>query len=84
MVKRVISDFKKQFYSSMNTAIIAAFSLLIALSWNTLITQYVNKVSSYSPLQGQLFSTIIVTLICVVGIVIASRIFAKKEEEKKK
>jgi hypothetical protein len=83
MVKKVISDFRNQFNISMNTAIISAFSLLIALSWNTLITQYVNKISSYSPLQGQLFLTLAVTVVCVGGIVLASRLFAKKEEGKK-
>lgn len=83
MVKKAISDFRKQLNLSVSTAIITAFGILIALSWNTLITGYVNKISSYSPLQGQLISTIIVTIIAVTGIVITTRIFASKDEAKK-
>lgn len=81
MVKEVLSSLKRDFRNSTNTAIIAAFGLLMALSWNALITQYLNKVASYSPLQGQLFSTIIITILSVLGIFVTTRILSPKKEE---
>jgi len=58
---------------------VAAFSFLIALVWKDLITLYVNKVSESSPVQGQLFSTILITIICVIGIFITTKILSIKE-----
>jgi len=84
MVKKVISKFREEFNRSTNTAIVAAFGFLIALSWKDLITKFVSKLSSYSPLQGQLVSTFIVTIISVLGIIIATKIFSKKEIEEVK
>jgi len=84
MVKKVISKFREEFNRSTNTAIVAAFGFLIALSWKDLITEFVSKLSSYSPLQGQLVSTFIVTIISVLGIIITTKIFSKKEIEEVK
>ncbi len=86
MVKKVLKEFKMQFNNSVNTAIIAAFGFLVALSWKDLITEFVNKISSYTPFQGQLISTLIVTVISVTGIFITTKIFSPKKsdaEEKK-
>ena len=84
MVKKEISKFREEFNRSTNTAIVAAFGFLIALSWKDLITEFVSKLSSYSPLQGQLVSTFIVTIISVLGIIITTKIFSKKEIEEVK
>lgn len=83
MVKEVISELRRQFNNSVNTAIIAAFGLLMALSWNSLITQYINKIFLYSPLKSQLISTLIITFISVLGIFITTKIFSPKKEEEK-
>lgn len=77
--KSSISGFRKELRTSVNTAIVAAFSFLIALVWKDLITLYVNKVSESSPVQGQLFSTILITIICVIGIFITTKILSIKE-----
>ncbi|NCN51694.1 hypothetical protein GW931_01660 [archaeon] len=85
MAKKVISELRTQFNNSVNTAIIATFGLLMALSWNSLITQYVTKISSYTSFQSQVISTLIITIISVLGIFITTRIFSpKKSEENKK
>ena len=76
--------FKAELKKAMVTAITAAFGFLIALSWKDLITKFVSKLSSYSPLQGQLVSTFIVTIISVLGIILATKIFSKKEVEEVK
>ena len=81
MIKKSISTFKQEFRKSTNTAIVAAFGFLIALSWRDLITEYVNKISAYSLLQGQLISTLIITAVSVLGIVLATKIFSDKEKE---
>ena len=58
-VKKLQNEFKK----STNTAIVAAFSFLIALAWRDVITAYVDKVLALSPFSGALLSTIVVTII---------------------
>ncbi|VVB79164.1 Uncharacterised protein [uncultured archaeon] len=61
------SEFKKQ----VSGAIIAAFGLIIALSWKDVITEWVNKlnVAGY----GLLASAVVMTLVSVVGILIISK-----------
>lgn len=77
-VKTKTNNFKKEVKKSLLTAIVAAFSFLIALSWRDLITEYVNLITKVSPIQGQLISAIIVTFISVLGIIIVTR-FLKEE-----
>ncbi|MBS3072775.1 hypothetical protein J4477_02990 [Candidatus Pacearchaeota archaeon] len=77
--KSSINGFRKEVKKSVSTAIVAAFSFLIALVWKDLITLYVNRISSSSPVQGQLFSTLIITIICVVGILITTKVLSIKE-----
>jgi hypothetical protein len=62
------------------TALMAAFAFLMALSWREVITQWVNKIGSVSPLQGEVFSAVIVTLICVVGILLVTKYVVVKEK----
>jgi len=84
MVKKSLSEIKREFRNSVNTAILAAFGFLIALSWRDLISEWVDKISAYAPLQGQLISTIIVTIVCVLGIFITAKILSPKKDEEKK
>ncbi len=67
--KRFNREVKKALY----TAFLAAFGFLIALVWRDLIQSWVDKISATSPLQGQLASALIVTIICVVGILIVTK-----------
>lgn len=83
-IGKSISTFRKEFRKSTSTAIVAGFGFLIALSWKDLITEYVNLISSYSPIQGQLISTVVVTAISVLGILITSKIFSDKAKEEEK
>lgn len=79
-VKKDLSTFRKDFRKTVSTAIITAFGLVIALSWNSLISDLVKKISSYSPLGGQLITTLIVTVICVLGIYLTGKILSPKKE----
>ena len=80
--KRHAKEFNREFKKTMNTAIMAAFGFLIALVWKDVITEFVDQVSSKAPIQGKLFSALIVTLICVCGILILTKIFSEKKDEK--
>ncbi len=64
--------FRRELKKSTITAIIAAFSFLIALTWKDVITEWVMKISEANPLKNSLISAIIITVISVVGIVIVS------------
>jgi hypothetical protein len=81
--RRHAREFKEEFNKAITTAFIAAFGFLIALIWRDLITEYVNKISESSPVQGKLFSALIVTLICVIGIMILTKLFSEKKVEEK-
>ncbi len=59
--------FNLEIKKSMNTAIVAAFGFLMALAWRDVITEYINEITSISPVQGKLISAIIITLIGVIG-----------------
>ena len=71
-------EFKKQ----VSGAIIAAFGLIIALSWKDVITEFVNRfavVKSY----GLLVSALALTAVSVIGILIISK-WAKSPSEESK
>lgn len=81
--KEKIRRFDSELRTQMKTAIMAAFGFLIALVWKDVITEFVNKISERSPVQGMLVSALIVTIICVLGIMLLSRILTPKEELEK-
>ena len=70
-------EFKKQ----TSTAIMAAFGLIIALSWKDVITDWVSKMG-FVKNYGLLVTAIVLTLISVLGILLVSK-WAKSGEEKK-
>lgn len=76
-IKQSGHKFGKEFKKSVSTAIIAAFSLLVALSWKDVITIYVNKIESVTPLKGELIGALFITLISVIGILIVTKIFGQ-------
>ena len=71
--------FKNEFNKSLNTAIVAAFGFLIALAWRDVITEYVNSLTSVSPIHGNIISALIITVIGVVGIMIVTKTFTQNE-----
>ena len=76
------SEFKKQ----TSTAIMAAFGLIIALSWKDVVTALIGKLNLSGNGTGVLSLTIvalILTIVSVIGIIILSR-WAKSGEEEKK
>src|SRR3989344_6191450 len=73
------SNFKREVDKAMLTAIVAAFSFLIALEWKDVITSYVNQLTSLSYLHGTLVKAFIVTIIGVVGILISTRFLGEKK-----
>ena len=77
----VISSLKNEFRKSTSTAIVAAFGFLIALAWRDLIAEWVGKISAYSPLQGQLISTLVITAVSVIGILIVTKVFSEKAKD---
>jgi ATP/ADP translocase len=78
-VKKFNTEFKKE----MNTAVLAAFGFLIALVWKDVITNFINNLSEKSPFHGALVSALLVTIVCVLGIMIFSKILKDRDEEKK-
>lgn len=71
--------FNKEIKKAINTAVVAAFGFLVALVWRDVITGYVDKITSISPVQGKLVSAIIITIISVIGILIVTKLFSVKE-----
>ncbi len=53
-------------------------SLIIALSWRDVISSWITKISKTTPLKGNLISALIVTVICVAGILIVTRLNHEK------
>ncbi|MBU0760055.1 MAG: hypothetical protein KJ600_00435 [Nanoarchaeota archaeon] len=73
-----------QFKQHVSTAIIAAFSFLIALAWKDLIVQATNSLIKEDLLQQTpylpaLIAAIVVTLIAIIGILIVTS-WAKKPQ----
>ncbi len=71
--------FNREVKKALYTAFLAAFGFLIALVWRDVIQSWVEKISTTSPLQGLLVSALIVTIICVLGILIVTK-FLKVNE----
>ncbi len=85
-MKQVIESAKKfnsEFKKSVNTAIVGAFGLLIALAWKDVITEYMTKIAGFSPVQGKVVSALIITLVSVAGIMLVTKLVQEKEPEKK-
>jgi len=73
-----------EFRKSMLTAIVAAFGFLIALVWKDVIVTSVDKIVGEGIFSGIFIKAFIVTLIAVIGIMVANRLFKEKEEKEEK
>ena len=76
--KKEKTPLKSQFRQHTTTAIIAAFSFIMALSWRDLIAKIIQDnltVQSIEkiPYLAELITAILVTIIAVLGIVIISK-----------
>lgn len=72
--KESAKEFTTELKKAINTAVMAAFGFLIALVWKDVITEYVDLISKASLVQGKLFSAFLVTIICVIGILITTKL----------
>ena len=79
MPLKKLSIFQKEFRKAISTALMAAFGLIIALAWKDVITEYVNKIASLSPVHSALIIALIITLICVIGILLVQKVLSPKE-----
>ena len=61
----------------VSTALITAFGLVIALTWQNVISQYAKEIIALSPIQGALISAIIITVLGIIGILIITSLFKK-------
>lgn len=94
-VKETAVEVNKQIRKHIITAITAAFAFIIALFWRDAIQGGINKIIENIGANGdsyiyKIISALIVTVICVIGIVFFARLEKKdlseetKEDEKKK
>ncbi len=75
VIKESAKKFNRKLKESLNTALVAAFSFLIALTWRDVIVESLTRITSISPLEGKLFSALIITVAGVVGILIVTSLF---------
>lgn len=62
----------KEFKKQTSTAIMAAFGLIIALSWKDVITDLVDKIG-FVKSYGLLATAVILTIVSIVGILLVSK-----------
>lgn len=86
LIKKHVSEFRKQFKNQMAIFITGAFSFVAALLWNNAITQmiarYQGRISSLLPFKEQYVVSLIVALVISIFAVLAIIIITKllKEE----
>ena len=78
-IKKSAKKFKEEIKKSTNTAIVAAFSFMIALAWRDLISEYLSTLTKIPIIQGKLLSAIIITSISVIGILITTKLLSLKQ-----
>lgn len=80
---KAVSSFKSEVRKQTGTAITTAFALVIALAWQDVIKQTINKIIENMQLSStelvkttllyQSITAIAITIICVLGIILATR-----------
>ena len=94
-VKKTAKEVHKEIRKHIITAVTAAFAFMIALFWRDLIQEGINKLIENVGANGdsyfyKILMALVVTVICVFGIVFFARLEKKdlgegtKESEKKK
>jgi len=77
--KKGVSEFRDEFNKTLATALVAAFGLVIGLSWNELIKAYFSSLNYLETIHSNLLQTLLVTLIGVIAIMIVTKILRKKK-----
>ena len=77
------NEFQKGIRTQVGISLAAAFAFVIALSWNDFIKEAVDQLITTIGLQGKglpfrLITVVLVTVICIIGISLASRLGKKK------
>lgn len=80
-------EFKKEVKKNVLKAILAAFAFIIAFSWRDAIKEGVNEIIAKAGIEGtgyvyHIISAVIVTFVCVLGIMFFSRMKGKEEVKK--
>jgi polyferredoxin len=88
-LKKTQKKLREESKKHTTTAIIAAFSFLLAFTWRDLIQRYVDHIVNNFAITGpdyliQLYATILITLICVLGIILVTKYSQNKEKEQQK
>tara|TARA_Y100000310_G_C20526342_1_gene736241 strand:- start:518 stop:841 length:324 start_codon:yes stop_codon:yes gene_type:complete len=81
-------NLKSEIKKNVLTAVLAAFGFVIALVWRDAIRAGVDELTRRSGIEGtgyvyQIISAIIVTIICVIGILFFSRIKGEEDVKEK-
>lgn len=77
--KASAKKFNNEIKKAISTAIVAAFGFIIALAWRDVITEYIDKITTISPISGKLISALIITILGVIGIFLVTKILKVKE-----
>ena len=77
-IKESAKKFNSEIKKSVSTAIVAAFSLLTALAWKDVISEWISGLVGKSPIQGLLINAFIITIISVVAIALITKFVASK------
>lgn len=80
-------EFRKEVKKNMLKAVLAAFAFIIAFAWRDAIKEGVNEIVAKSGIEGtgyiyHIISALIVTLLCVIGIMFFSKMQGKEEVKK--
>jgi len=83
MVKETIKKLRFEMRKAIVGSIVAAFGVLIALVWKDVVKDFVDKIVAAASISESapyyhLISAVVITLICVIGIVIISRFSLEK------
>jgi len=71
--KESAKKFKNELRKSIATAMVAAFGLVAALAWRDVISEWVNDLIVFSPVQGLLINALIITAISVIAIILITK-----------
>ena len=85
-IRKKLEHFNREVRKNASVAVSAAFALLIALAWKDVIAESVDKIVEVLQMPGNTYlfrfvSALIVTVVCVMGIWISSKIAAKEEQK---
>jgi len=81
-IEKHTNDYKVEVKKAVLTAIVAAFSFLIALEWREVIKSRVDSLLELTSIQGDFISAMIITFIGVLAILLSTKFLGVKEEKK--